>query len=254
MTERKIVVDIWATDLHAAEIGIRKHALYQSKDRQFSKDLELFGVIREDKEKKGYLGFREQALNDSLENRRLVVKTFDTNIDWTGSLEEMVAREFTQTFTTKRSVPEFQINIADYEPLIALEAVKPRAIWPPQTYGFFIYHPEQKYLSIFRLRKLRFRIGDDWKINDITGSIVAKINGRILDFGGKFIITIFDEHLQLNDVFVRTLILFTGMLRFRTSIQRKLRKSIKRLKKGETRIKLNKNEVRLYKNPRRFSF
>ena len=40
---RKVKVDIWATDLNTAEIGIMKRTQNEAASDQFTKDMELFG-------------------------------------------------------------------------------------------------------------------------------------------------------------------------------------------------------------------
>ncbi|TFF84088.1 hypothetical protein EU523_01855, partial [Candidatus Heimdallarchaeota archaeon] len=113
----KIIVDLWATELHAVEIGIRKHELFEAKERQFSKDLELFGRIKENGEKKGYIGFRKEAIEGYPHQQRLIIKSFSKTMNWEATIEELVAVEFSRSMGVHRSLPSFIINIANYEPL-----------------------------------------------------------------------------------------------------------------------------------------
>lgn len=251
---KKLTVDLWATDLHAAEIGIRKQEVHQSKERQFTKDMELFGHVEEDGEKNAYLGFRKEAWKADPREQRLVIKAFTDKINWTGSLEEMIATEFTRSMAAERSVPSFIVNIADYKPLIHLEATIPREVWPGDTYNFYLFHPEQKILNPFRIREDRLTVGSDWNINDVTQTKIAKINGKVMDIGGKFVIEIYDEQIKDDDVFIQTVILFAGMLNFQKKIKKRIKNFLDKMRKEKAYIELSKEEVKLYQNPRRLAY
>ncbi|MBD3192409.1 MAG: hypothetical protein GF308_17350 [Candidatus Heimdallarchaeota archaeon] len=251
---KKITVDLWATDLHSAEIGIRKQEVHQSKERQFSKDMELFAQVEEDGEKIAYLGFRKEAWKANPQEQRLVIKSFTDKINWIGSLEEMVAIEFTRSMAAERSVPSFIVNIAEHKPLIHLEATIPREIWPGDTYNFYLFHPEQKILNPFRIREDRLTVGSDWNVNDVTQKKIAKIDGKKFNVGGKFDIEIYDDQIKDDDVFIQTLILFSGMLKFRKKIEKRIDDFLDKMREKKAYIELSKEEVKLYQNPRRLAY
>ncbi|MGI9386688.1 MAG: hypothetical protein ACR2OX_04600, partial [Methyloligellaceae bacterium] len=52
-------VDLWVTDLHGVEIGIYQHSRHRAKSRQFTKDMDIFGEVKEDGERAALLAFRE---------------------------------------------------------------------------------------------------------------------------------------------------------------------------------------------------
>ena len=46
--ERKIIVDLWRIKLHGEIVGIKQKEEHMAKSRQFNRDLELFGEVREE--------------------------------------------------------------------------------------------------------------------------------------------------------------------------------------------------------------
>jgi hypothetical protein len=137
-----IEVDLWATSLHDAKIGIRQQAQYQSKSRQFQKDSEVIGEVvfhtgwGENRQKEKYkevVTIDEeywntnkkskimQVVNDRYSDydqkkfakilRKLIVKTF-VGLDrkqeegargkWTGSFEDSNVMSLIMTFGDRR--------------------------------------------------------------------------------------------------------------------------------------------------------
>ena len=91
--ERKITLDLWKTKLHDEIIGIKQKEEHMAKSRQFNRDLELFGEVKEKKKGKeetiGYVGYRQGLWDeekDKLE-RRLVVKLFSKSMYYQGTIE-----------------------------------------------------------------------------------------------------------------------------------------------------------------------
>ncbi len=137
-----IEVDLWATSLHDAKIGIRQDAQYQSKSRQFTKGTEVIGEVEfhtgwgENRQKEKYkeivtidqefwdVGKKSdimQIVNDRYSDydpkkmarlmRKLIIKTF-IGLDrkqeqrmkgrWTGSFENSQVMSLTMTFGDRR--------------------------------------------------------------------------------------------------------------------------------------------------------
>jgi len=134
--ERKIIVDLWKTKMHGEIIGIKQKEEHMAKSRQFNRDLELFGEVREvkkgEEETIGYLGYRKGLWDDEAEklNRRLVIKLFSKSMYYQGTIEEMIAREFTRSLTSRRDFPNFftLIDGHDYNNLIK-NVIKFRKNW-----------------------------------------------------------------------------------------------------------------------------
>jgi hypothetical protein len=137
-----IEVDLWATSLHDAKIGIRQQAQYQSKSRQFTKGTEVIGEVvfhtgwGENRQKEKYkevvtidleywdTGKKSkimQIVNDRYSDydqkkfarmmRKLMIKTF-IGLDrkqegtmkgrWTGGIEDSQVMSITMTFGDRR--------------------------------------------------------------------------------------------------------------------------------------------------------
>ena len=216
--------------------------------------MEIFGEIKTDDEKTGYIGFRKEAWETNAEEQRLIIKTFTEDINWIASMEELVAPGYARSMASERSTPAFTINVSKHEPLITLEATIPREIWPGDTYNFYLFNPEQKVLNLFRIREDRFTVGSDWNVNDVTQTKVARINGHALNVGGKYTVDIYDEQLAKDHVFANVLILFAGMLKFRRLLDKRMDSMLEKMQKKKTFIKISKEEARLYDNPRRLAY
>ena len=86
-------VDLWLTDLNSVEIGILKQTQHRAKSRQFSKDMDVIGQIKEDGERKGILAYREGLWkSEDKMQQRLVIKLFSEKMNWRGTLDMMLGR------------------------------------------------------------------------------------------------------------------------------------------------------------------
>ncbi len=117
----------------------------------------------------------------------------------------------------------------------------------------FSYLDENDIFKSFVLDDKRLRLGSDWMVKDIHDNIVARINGKFANLGGKFKIDILDEKLATDKTFFNMLILFSSTLRFLRDIKKNIKKSMKELKTTDTDVKLDDSETNLYLNPRKLS-
>jgi hypothetical protein len=137
---------------------------------------------------------------------------------------------------------------------VELQSAVPRELFPGKTYSFYLFDSDEKLLHLYRIREDRLTFGDDWNVNDISGEKVARIDGKALNIGGMFKIEIYDQFLADNEVFIRVLVLFASMLKYRKKLRKKIKKTMKLYKKGEIAIKLSFEEIKLYQNPRRLTY
>ena len=99
----------------------------------------------------------------------------------------------------------------------------------------------------------RLTFGSDWMIKDIHNNIIARIDGKFMNLGGRFKIKILDPILAKNKNFINILTLFSCTLRFHKDIKKNIKKSIKILRDSDVEVKLDDSETNLYLNPRKLS-
>ncbi|MHA2202888.1 MAG: hypothetical protein ACW991_04300 [Candidatus Hodarchaeales archaeon] len=252
--ERKIVVDLWKTRLHGEIVGIKQKEEHMAKSRQFTRDLELFGEVLEKKKGKeetiGYVGYRKGLMDDEKDKleRRLVIKLFSKSMYYQGTLEEMVGREFTRSLSARHDFPSFNLMIDDYEYLIPLNKI--RGGWFVPEWFVFRIDDEEGFIPV--ILKHKMGLGIDYRVvNGIGDRQFGKIDGKKFDVGGKYVITLktTDERL-VDNVLVRTLILFASSLKFHEDIIKKIKKGTKKMKKNEWQPDLSNAEKLLRRNPR----
>jgi hypothetical protein len=148
------------------------------------------------------------------------------------------------------AVPAFSINMNDHNQLVQLE--RSASKWPgiPENYSFFIMKDaEDGRPQFYRLRRNWVNIGDDYLLFDEHDKQIGKLNGRILNIGGKWVVEIDREHAGANLDMV--LQLFCGMLKFHQEILNHLTDLHSDVKRGKLLPKLETQETDLYMNPRR---
>lgn len=273
-TFKKIVVDFWATDLHGAEVGIRQEEQHRSKSRQFSKDMEIYGGLAEDGENAGFVGWRKEAWESGIDEEpeeeegvvlgpstasigRLVIKAFSDKSNWEGTIEEQVSMELPRSYYAP--LPVFTVIIPRFDFMIRLERVYS---YMGNLYVTSVVTQEkkdkEKIMDIFEIDEKLWTFGSDWIVRkrglgpgaDKKKDIVAKINGKILNIGGKTVIKIFDEELAKNRVFRTMLLLFAAMTKFHGKVKKKIKNVRKQLMDGEIQIKPTNQELQLMRNPR----
>jgi hypothetical protein len=204
--KRKITVDLWRTKLHGEIVGIKQKEEHMAKSRQFSRDLELFGEVKESKKGKeepiGFLGYRKglwEEEKNKLE-RRLVIKLFSKSMYYQGTLEEMIGREFTRSLSARKDFPSFNLMIDGYEYLIPLNKV--RGGWFVPEWFVFRIDDEEGFIPI--ILKHKMGPGIDYRVvNGIGNNQFGLINGKKFDIGGRYDITLEStDERQVDNVLV----------------------------------------------------
>ncbi|MCE7749815.1 MAG: hypothetical protein GPJ51_15620 [Candidatus Heimdallarchaeota archaeon] len=248
-----IDVDLWRTKMHKEEWGIRLDAQRAQKDRQWTRDMDAIGTVKVDGEDYGLLAIRENLWKgkDPLE-RRFVMKLFSPSGYWRASIERLQGESFANSHATKEPCPAYVCIFKHTRNLFRIRRLSHFPRFQGQIFGFSYLDENDKFQS-FVIDDKRLRLGSDWVIKNIHNKVIAKINGKFLNVGGRFKIDIFEEKLAKDKTFYNMLILFSSTLRFYRNIKKNIKKSLKELKISDTEVKLDDSESNLYLNPRKLS-
>lgn len=252
--KRKIIVDLWRTRLHGEIVGIKQKEEYMAKSRQFNRDLELFGEVKEEKngeeETIGYVGYRQGLWDEEQDklNRRLVIKLFSKSMYYQGTIEELVGREFTRSISARKDFPCFTVLLDNHDYLISVNKTR-GGIFVPEWFVFRLT-TEKGLIPI--ILKHKIGPGIDYRVvNAIGQKQFGMIDGKKFDIGGKFVITLKAKEDLLDNNIIRTLILFAASLKFHKDIYDKIKTGVKKMRKGEWEgPTLSNEELLLLRNPR----
>lgn len=251
--ERKIVVDLWKTKLHDEIIGIKQKEEHMAKSRQFNRDLELFGEVREKIKGKnetiGYVGYRKGLWDEQKDKlaRRLVIKLFSKSMYYQGTLEEMIGREFTRSLSAQKDFPAFTSLIDGYDYVVTMNKI--RGGWVNPEWFVFRLEGDDGFIPI--ILKHKWGPGIDYRVvSGIGDHQFGLINGKKWDVGGSYDITLKGEKKLVNNVMIRSLILFSASLKFHKDIYKKIKKGTKLMEKGEWTPSISNEELLLRRNPR----
>jgi hypothetical protein len=264
-TYRVLSQDLYATDMHGEEIGIRQDELWRSKSRQFSSDAEIIGQVKEtdrddpdkalaDKEKTGFIIRRESLWSkrdDKLE-RRLVAKLFTNSGGWFATIEEMVAEELANSYASDEPLMSFSVITDDNEYLTHIRQMK-RGRITTENFGFFILGPDNSF-QVFRIEGIRASAGDDYRVISLSeNQEVARIDSKFGDIGGEFEVLVKDPVLANNRWFCRVLQCFSVVIKHRMDIKSKIDEILKSWRDGKRVIQQHRYEVSLLGNPRKLT-
>ena len=249
----KIEVDLWRTKMHRKEWGIRLDAQRTMKDRQWSRDMDMIGKVKRDGEEYGSLGLREKRwkAQDHLA-RRFVMKLFSPSGYWRASLERLQGESFANSQATKEPCPVYSCNFKHTRNLFRIKRLAHFPRFQGEVFGFS-YLDENDIFQSFTFDDKRLTFGSDWYVKNVQDNVIAKIDGKFANLGGKFDIHIFDPDLAKDKTFFTILILFSSTLRFHKDIKKNIKKSLKELRESDTKLKLDDSEANLYLNPRKLS-
>jgi hypothetical protein len=185
--------------------------------------------------------------NDGM-GKRLVIKLFTPEMNWRGSLELMLTRSLQLTLGARGfPVLSFYVNLEGHDHIVSIE--RSARQWPfmPESYSFFI--SDGNRVHFYRVRRKIFAIGTDYILYDVSGARIGYLNGRLIDFGGRWDVEVREDHdtSYLNNA----LQLFCGMLRFRRACLRHVRELSAGIKRGQLDPAMESQEAALYLNPRR---
>ncbi len=255
-------VDYWSSSLHDEEIGVRQKEVLMSQSRQFTRDMDLFGDLKKDRNKFGVIGYRKSIWDEeelkkggqSIFDQRLVVKAFSQseagNISWWGTIEELVGKSIAKSFGTGEPLPVFAV-ILDVDKLVHTVEKIYRGPLRTDTYILSIYNENTGTFEAYKIIGERVSLGADYKVFSVEkNKHVVTINSKILNIGGKCDIEIKDPNLSSNDEFIRTLILFASTLKFQGEVENRISKTLNEMEKGKLKIKPDIEELGLMRNPR----
>ncbi|MBN2151140.1 MAG: hypothetical protein JW839_06845 [Candidatus Lokiarchaeota archaeon] len=200
-------------------------------------------------------------------NRRLIIKVFrdmaHSEIDkrgiWMGTIEQSLLESMAITFGEKDplfssviTLPAFDYQVQlvrshaitghrfvmpvisrriNLEELFESSVEKNRNV--AQEFKSTDKMPMNFYVRYFLIEGKRFTPGTDYIIKDpMNGNkVVAKIDGRAIDIGGRWDITFLDEALSKDAIFRSNVVLFTTIIKYHPDAQRVMRSLHNEMKK-----------------------
>ncbi|MFQ5833107.1 MAG: hypothetical protein ACE5H4_10420 [Candidatus Thorarchaeota archaeon] len=257
--------DLYSTDIHGDELGLRQTEVWRSKSRQFTKDSDIIGKIEEaqfDKDRKrlsssekaGFITIRASLWSGEMDesSRRLVVKLFSETGVWIATLEEMVAESYALSFATKEPMLSFVVLVDNVEIMTRIQQVQRRGI-ATENYAFLILGPEGTF-EVFRIEGKRATFGDDFRVVRLNGGqTVAEIDSKFGDVGGEFVVKVKDSVLAENDWFCRVLQCFSVSVRYREEMRRKTKQVLEKWEDGKVEPLQHRYETSLLANPRKLT-
>ncbi len=247
--DRRYKVDLWLTDLNTVEIGILKQTQHRAKSRQFTKDMDVIGQIKEDGQRKGIIAYREGLWKskDTMQ-RRLVIKLFSEKMNWQGTLDMMLGRSL-QLSQGAGGFPviSYAVNIANHDQVIQVERSARQWPWMRERYSFFILDEDGP--KFYKLRRKVISFGADYVLYDEHNKKIGLLDGKVITLGGAWKVRVDAAHAskQLDT----TLRLFCAMLKFNDDARRHILQLSRNISKDKIAPKLTSQETDLYMNPRR---
>jgi len=191
LSKEKYTVDLWKTGLHGAEVGIKRTEELVSKSRHFTKDSDIIGEVRKDKDKIGYIVYREGLWKKQPPFNRLVIRYFTESFGWKGSLDQLTGVSVAHTISAENPMPAFIVNVAKHGGLCRLEKVARTRSVAKRVYAMLIPPDEEAESGVlsgsyYTIDEARLSLGTDWNVKDVKGDRVASIDGKIIDVGGEW--------------------------------------------------------------------
>lgn len=265
----EIDVDFWKTKAHGQTMGIKQEQQWQAASRQFSKTMEIRGIVKYKKEKdkaqiiglnNGYWDTEEadSVLNKKFPenaklNKRLVIKTFTDLKDggkggkWTGSIELSLTESLLGSIGARHPMPVFICIMPRFKYNYKIARVHTRS---GQRYVFPLISEDGKDIQFYEIEKKRGSIGLDFKVEDArTEKEVAVVDGKKMNIGGKWVVKIKDIDLAGNRIFRQTIILFAAACKFLDEILENIEELYEAYKKDYVFQPIG-NEMSLFHNPR----
>ena len=172
---KEISVDLWKTKAQALFIGIKQQEQWMAKEHHFTRDMRIFGEVKEkDKDGKeetiGYVGYRTSLWDDEPDElkRRLVIKLFSKSMYYQATIEEIVGREIFYKIATPKQFPSFTIILDKFTYLVHLSKVR-GGKFVPEWFSFRL--DDDNKLGFFPvILKTKFRLGHDFRIVKAIGN------------------------------------------------------------------------------------
>ncbi|MDF1540501.1 MAG: hypothetical protein P1Q69_16515 [Candidatus Thorarchaeota archaeon] len=257
--------DLFMTNIHGDEIGVRQTEQWRSSSRQFTKDSDIIGRISEatvkkgenklpSLEKSGFMVLRQSMWNAAPNemSKRFVVKLFSDSGGWLGTIEEMIADEFAMSHAMGEPQLAFAVMTKENEVVTYIREMY-RGSVSTEVYGFFLPGPNGTF-EVFKIEGKRASAGDDFKVVLLSHDVeVAEIDSNFGDIGGEFIVKIKDEILAENEWFCRILQAFSIAIRYRIEMRERLKKGLNLWKKKGEGPPQHRYELSLLANPRKLT-
>ncbi|MHA1866165.1 MAG: hypothetical protein ACTSVB_11565 [Candidatus Heimdallarchaeaceae archaeon] len=251
---KKIIVDLRGTKFHTDEWGIKLDQQRQSKSRQWTKDMDTIGDVKINNKAWGKLGIREEKWKkvDPLK-KRFVMKLFTNSFYWRGTIEFLQGESVLLSYVTNENCPVYMCNISTSLNLVRIRRLPHKPRFRGEVFGFELVDDNGIH-NVFMIDDKRFTLGSDWYVKDVHKNIVAIINGKFFNVGGRYDIEIYDKKLASNKEFFSTLILFASTLRWHKDIKKLLKKVMYEIRRKNQTLKLQESEADLYLNPRKMNY
>lgn len=248
--QKQFTVDMWWTDLNDVEIGLFRHSRHRAKSRQFTQDSDVIGEVKENSERTGLISYREGLWkSENPAEKRLVFKLFSPSMAWRGTMDLLIGRSV-QLSSGAGGFPvtAFSLNVSGHDQVIQVERSARK--WPglPEKFSFFLLQ-ENGEARLYRLRQDWVNIGGDYTLYDQTGTRIGHLNGRVIDIGGRWDVTLDAEHD--SPVMQAVLQLTCAMLKFNNAARRHIEALTVSVASGAMKLALEAQEADLYLNPRR---
>jgi hypothetical protein len=242
----------YLTDLHTSEVGFFVKERFMAKNRSFGRNLEIVGKVSQEGKTDGMFAYDsdnwDKVPKEDFGKKRLVVKWFNrSSVSHLGTIEQMVISSISSSIGANDTLPYFKCIIPRYDYIVNVKKEHTR-FKVGEIFTFAIKVDDDNW-QVFAMDEKRLSIGSDWTIRS-GKDIVAKINEKILNIGGKFIIHFLNEELYKCLPFFRTVVLFTMMLKFKEEIFKDIQRMKKLSEKGMLKIDLAAEEERFMRNPR----
>ncbi|NMC03847.1 MAG: hypothetical protein GYA24_01485 [Candidatus Lokiarchaeota archaeon] len=254
--EKQVTVDFWMSNLHGAEIGIYQKERYMAKNRAFSRNLDLMGAVREEGKPDGMFGIDKDNWHSvperDLATKRLVVKWFNSeSVAHLGTIEQLVGSSLAASIASDDELPVFKCVIPNYDFLVDLKKEHTKLPKIGEMFACCLkIVKEDRWMPIIFDEK-RATVGSDWDVKIGDGKrVVAKIDEKLLNVGGKFAVTFLDRDLYRFPPFFKTVVLFTMMLKFKKEVMDDIAKLRELVEKGKVKLNLVPQEEKLFWNPR----
>lgn len=245
---RKFKVDLWATDLNTAEIGILKRTRNEAASDQFTKDMEIFGQTVDNGKREALIAYRKTLWDEKKDfDRRLVIKLFSESLSWRGTIEMLVGRSLQLTRGSGVAVPSFSINLSRHDQLIEVERCARKWPFMPETFTFFLQTKVGP--RFYTLRRKIFAFGADYGVYDQQHRCVGHLDQKLFNLGGAWIVRLDPKHT--NRKLETTLELFCAMLKFNRKCRGHIGNLSSKMRSGKIAPQMSASERDLYYNPRR---
>jgi len=262
---RTLSQDLYRTNLHGEEIGIRQVEQWRSRSRQFTKDADIIGSLSEARiksegerlppmERSGFIILRQSMWSNEPNDfqKRFVIKLFTQSGGWIATMEEMVADSLAMSFAMDEPLLNFAIMTQENELVTYIRQMYRGGI-ATETYGFFLVGPDGNF-EVFRIEGKRATAGDDFKVVLLSHKTeVAEIDSKFGDIGGEFVVKVKDEILARNEWFCIILQCFSVVIRYRLEMRERMTKRLERWEKTGEGHPQHRYEQSLLANPRKLT-